>query len=162
MQRELELAAVVARYHRGALPRPQAQALQALDLPDRRMAVQAAGILRLAKALDIPASRSRGAAEKAPRLEVGMAEHAIMLRLESYSALERSAERMASSRHLLETVLRRPILVQALRAVASRRGRATPGRPSAKGSAKIFCAGCHLQEYRYWFIRTSPPEVCVC
>jgi len=116
--RELELAAVVARYHRGALPRPSAKAMQTLDLPDRHQAMQLAGILRLANALD---RRPAGAAtEKTPRLEVsvveagGLAHSAVVVRVAGYSALDRSAESIAAARHLLETVLRRSILVRPL------------------------------------------------
>src|ERR1017187_4728457 len=45
--RELELAAVVTRYHRGALPRPSAKTMQILALPDRPLAMELAGVLRL-------------------------------------------------------------------------------------------------------------------
>ncbi len=51
--RELEMAAVVARYHRGALPRPGGKTMQALALPDRPLAMELAGVLRLANALDL-------------------------------------------------------------------------------------------------------------
>ena len=50
--REQELAAVVARYHRGALPRPRGKTMQLLELPDRPIAMELAGVLRLANALD--------------------------------------------------------------------------------------------------------------
>jgi len=50
--REFELAAVVARYHRGALPRPRGKKVQLLELPDRPIALELAGVLRLANALD--------------------------------------------------------------------------------------------------------------
>jgi len=36
-----------------------------------------------------------------------------------YSALDRSAEEIAAARHLLETVLRQPVLVRALRTPAT-------------------------------------------
>jgi CHAD domain-containing protein len=116
--RELELAAVVARYHRGALPRTGAKVMQTLDLPDRHQAMQSAGILRLANALDKrPAS---SASEKTPRLEVsiieagGLIHSAVVVRVAGYSALDRSAESVAAARHLLETVLRRSVLVRPL------------------------------------------------
>src|SRR6266436_444339 len=51
--RELELAAVVARYHRGALPRPRGKTMQTLELGDRATAMELAGVLRLANALDL-------------------------------------------------------------------------------------------------------------
>jgi exopolyphosphatase/guanosine-5'-triphosphate,3'-diphosphate pyrophosphatase len=113
--RELELAAVVARYHRGALPRPRGKTMQALELPDRPIAMKLAGILRLAKALDTRHGRNRSGNEKAPRLEIGLQDHFALVRVTGYSALDRSAERVAAARQLLETVLRRPVLVRALR-----------------------------------------------
>jgi exopolyphosphatase/guanosine-5'-triphosphate,3'-diphosphate pyrophosphatase len=106
--REMELAAVVARYHRGALPRPRGKTLQRLELPDRRIAVQLAGVLRLANALDL-----RNGSE--PALQVGIQDRAVMVQAAGYSALGRSAEEVAAARHLLETVLRRPVLVRGMR-----------------------------------------------
>jgi exopolyphosphatase/guanosine-5'-triphosphate,3'-diphosphate pyrophosphatase len=117
--REMELAAVVARYHRGALPRPRGKTLQRLELPDRRIAVQLAGVLRLANALDM-----RNGTE--PRLEVGVQNHIVLVRAAGYSAMDRSAENVAAARHLLETVLRRPVLVRGLR-VASGEKRVASG-----------------------------------
>jgi hypothetical protein len=46
---------------------------------------------------------------------VRLQDQAILLRVEGYSALDRSAEEVAAARHLLETVLRRPVLVRTLR-----------------------------------------------
>jgi CHAD domain-containing protein len=120
--RELELAAVVARYHRGALPRPRGKTMQGLELADRAIAMELAGVLRLAKALDM--SHGRIGNESAPRLEVGLQDRVIVVRAAGYSALDRSAEDIAAARHLLEAVLRRPVLVRALRG-------STEGRKSA-------------------------------
>jgi exopolyphosphatase/guanosine-5'-triphosphate,3'-diphosphate pyrophosphatase len=113
--REMELAAVVARYHCGALPRPRGKKLQRLERSDRRIAVQLAGVLRLANALDM-----RNGAE--PRLEVGVQDHIVLVRAAGYSVMDRSAENVAAARHLLETVLHRAVLVRGLR-VASREQR---------------------------------------
>lgn len=120
--RELELAAVVARYHRGTLPRPRGKAMQLLEFPDRPIAMELSGILRLANALshhsgdDQGQRRATSANEKqrVPRIDVGLHERCVLLRVEGYSALDRSAEGVAAARHLLETVLRRPVLVRAL------------------------------------------------
>jgi CHAD domain-containing protein/HD superfamily phosphodiesterase len=109
--RELELAAIVARYHRGALPRPRKKTLQRLQIEDRRTAVQLAAILRLANAFD-----KRNGIE--PRLQVHVDDRAVLVQAAGYSALDRSAEDIAAARHLLETVLRRPIMVRPLRAVS--------------------------------------------
>ena len=129
--RDLELAAVVARYHRGALPRPRAKTLQLLALPDRPIAIELAGILRLANALD---TRNGGKGkdtgnETSPRLEVSLQDHFIEIRKAGYSAMEPSAEGVAGARHLLETVLRRPVMVRTLRAAASPKQSSTRGEP---------------------------------
>src|SRR5260370_30342263 len=63
--RELELAAVVARYHRGALPRPRGKAMLLLELPDRAIAMELGGGLRLAGALAL--RDGRGGVEDARR-----------------------------------------------------------------------------------------------
>jgi CHAD domain-containing protein len=112
--RELELAAIVARYHRGALPRPRKKNLQVLDVGERRVAVQLAAILRLANAFD-----RRNGIE--PRIQVGLDDRAVLVQAAGYSALHRSAEEIAGARHLLETVLRRPVLVRPLRAREGKR-----------------------------------------
>jgi CHAD domain-containing protein len=110
--RELELSAVVARYHRGALPRPRGKSLQRLDLPDRRIALQLAGVLRLSNTLDTRNGNG-------PRIDVQVHDDFVLVRAAGYSALDRSAEEVAAARHLLEVVLRRPVLVRALRVAAS-------------------------------------------
>jgi exopolyphosphatase/guanosine-5'-triphosphate,3'-diphosphate pyrophosphatase len=110
--RERGLAAVVARYHRGALPRARRKTLETLEPADRRVAVQLAGVLRLANALDM-----RNGVE--PKLQVAMEDRAVLVRAAGYSAMARSAEEIAAARHLLETVLRRPVLVRALRVASS-------------------------------------------
>jgi len=114
--RELELAAVVARYHRGALPRSRCKSMQRLELPDRRVALELAGVLRLANALDL---RNGTAA----RLAVELRDRVVLVESADYSPLDRAAEDVAAARHLLETVLRRPVMVKALH-VADNRSRA--------------------------------------
>jgi exopolyphosphatase/guanosine-5'-triphosphate,3'-diphosphate pyrophosphatase len=116
--REMELVAVVARYHRGALPRPQGKSLQVLELPDRPIAMELAGVLRLANALDTRHVRHADGAENSPRLEVSLQDRVVVVRAAGFSALDGSAEGVAAARHLLETVLRRPVLVRSLRAAS--------------------------------------------
>ena len=116
--REMEMAAVVARYHRGALPRPRGKSLQVLKLPDRPIAMELAGVLRLANALDVPHGRHEDGGEDSPRLEVSLQDRVVVVRAVGYSALDGSAVGIAAARHLLETVLRRPVLVRSLRSSA--------------------------------------------
>jgi CHAD domain-containing protein len=101
---ELQLAASVARYHRGALPRPRKKSVQLLALTDRPVVLQLAGVLRLANSLD-----TRNGTE--PRLRVEIKDKAILVQAAGYAPLDRSAEAVAGARHLLEVVLRRPVLV---------------------------------------------------
>jgi CHAD domain-containing protein len=105
--RELQMAAVIARYHRGALPRPRKKSVQIFELPDRRIMLQLAGVLRLANSLD-----THNGTE--PHLKVTFDDKVILVRAAGYAALNRSAEEVAAARHLLETVLRRPILISRL------------------------------------------------
>ena len=111
--RELELAAVVARYHRGTLPRPRGKAMQSLELPDRHLAMQLAGVLRLANALDMRNGTS-------PKLAVELSGRVLRVQSAGYSPLDRSAENVAAARHLLETVLRLPVMVKPLPAATAR------------------------------------------
>ncbi len=105
--RELQMAAVIARYHRGALPRPRKKSVQLLELPDRRIMLQLAGVLRLANSLD-----THNGTE--PKLRVALDDKVILVQAAGYSALEQAAQEVAAARHLLEVVLRRPVLVRRL------------------------------------------------
>jgi hypothetical protein len=49
-------------------------------------------------------------------------DRSVLVRVAGYSALDRSAEQIAAARHLLETVLRRPVLVRALRVATGAHG----------------------------------------
>ena len=106
--RELGMAAVVARYHRGALPSGRKKTLQALELTDRRVAVQLAAVLRLANALDLHNGTQ-------PSLRVAADHQTVTVQSAGYSAMDRTAEGIAAARHLLETVLHKPVLVRAMR-----------------------------------------------
>ena len=130
--REMEMAAVVARYHRGALPRPRGKSLQVLELPDRPIAMELAGVLRLANALDACHGRKSDGGGDSPRLEVRLQDRVLVVRAAGYSALDGAAEDVAAARHLLETVLRRPVLVRGLRASAG--GSGSAGRALVAGS----------------------------
>jgi CHAD domain-containing protein len=104
--RELELAAVVARYHRGALPHPRSKTMQRVELPDRQSVLRLAGVLRLANALDTGIK---------PEISIEMREHFVQVKCAGYSPFDSSADEVAASRHLLETVLRFPVIVKPLR-----------------------------------------------
>jgi len=107
-QQDLGLAAVVARYHRGALPQGSQKALRALSPERKQQVLQLAGILRLANAFD---SKGDG---RILGLEVQGHNGYPVIAAQGYSPRDRQAEAIAAARHLLESVCRVPILVKPL------------------------------------------------
>jgi exopolyphosphatase/guanosine-5'-triphosphate,3'-diphosphate pyrophosphatase len=117
---DLQRAAIVARFHRGALPRRNHKLLRELLPDEQKGTIHLAAILRLANALDgthdgkirriqveIVANRN-GAAGLSPK-------EALVLGADGYDPLGAGAQMIAAERHLLETVLRRPILIQPIK-----------------------------------------------
>ena len=113
--KELQMAAAVARFHRGALPRSRHPALQPLPPELRRPVLHLAGVLRLANALDLC---HEGAA---PRLKVEDDQGTVIVRAPGFEPLGPAAEEVAAARYLLEVILRRPILIQSEKAKPRRR-----------------------------------------
>jgi exopolyphosphatase/guanosine-5'-triphosphate,3'-diphosphate pyrophosphatase len=104
----LRLAGIVARYHRGALPRAGQKALRGLSPGQRQSVLQLAGMLRLADAFDIPRDG------RIQRLDVRHENGFVVIGARGYSPRDRRAEAIAGARHLLEVVYRRPVIVQPL------------------------------------------------
>jgi CHAD domain-containing protein len=100
-----ELAAIV-RYHRGAEPRPSHRRFAALP-PERRERVLAlAGVLRLAQTF------RRAGTDPAAPLRATFTFDGIDLFLPRLPDTQANAARLAAGKHLLETFLHRPILIQ--------------------------------------------------
>ncbi len=110
----MELTAVVARYHCGPLPSGRRKTLQRMQPVERRAAVQLAGVLRLANALDLRNGKD-------PELRVEIKDRIVIVEVSGYVPASRFAEEIAAARHLLELVLRRPVLVRRLRIVRQQR-----------------------------------------
>jgi CHAD domain-containing protein len=106
---DLQLAGVVARYHRGALPRAGQKALRGVALGERAVLLRLAAILRLADAFDAERNGAVG------RLEVCLQKDFVVVQARGYSPLDPIAERVAAARHLLEIVYHRPVMVKPLR-----------------------------------------------
>ncbi|HEX3353428.1 MAG TPA: CHAD domain-containing protein [Terriglobales bacterium] len=106
---DLLAAGIVARYHRGALPRAGQKALRALPPGQRKDISRLGGILRLANAFD--ASRDG----HIRRLEVHNRNGFLEIAAEGYSSRDRTAEAVAAARHMLETVYRRPLMVKPMK-----------------------------------------------
>ena len=122
---DLRLAAAVARFHRGALPQARHKSLQEFAPEDKKTAIYLAGVLRLANALD--ADRDG----QAPHLKVEAQDGCIAIATAGYSPWTSAAEDVAAARHVLEVVLRKPVVIKALKA-AKPRTRAVKAIPRAQ------------------------------
>ncbi len=104
---------IIARYHRGALPRPRQQTLVGLTPGQSQSILRLAGILRLANAFDSRRDRH------IQNLKVHAQNGYLEIAARGYSPRDRTAESVAAARHLLETVYGRPVMVKPLRATKS-------------------------------------------
>jgi CHAD domain-containing protein len=122
---DLERAAIVARFHCGALPTRRHKDLRDLSPDEQKAAMQLAAILRLANAMDAShdgriqhvqvvetKSRQNGFERNGHRIG---ATQALILAAQGYSPTSPAARTIAAERHLLETILHRPIVIRAAR-----------------------------------------------
>ena len=105
---DLEMVALIARYHRGALPSADQKRLSRLPASLQRFTKSMAGVLRLADALD----RSHDAVIR--RLRVAKPGEFVLISAEGLDEESPLAERVAAARHLLETSCGIPIIVRPL------------------------------------------------
>jgi CHAD domain-containing protein/HD superfamily phosphodiesterase len=116
---DLQRAAIVARFHRGSLPTRKHKDLRDL-LPDEQKAtIQLTAILRLANALDAHDGRIRRIHLENIQIRA-KGNEAVVIAAEGYSPLSTSAQTIAAERHLLETVLHRPVIVKPMKVISSR------------------------------------------
>ena len=132
---DMQRAAIIARFHRGSLPTRRHKSLRDLLPDEQKGAIQLAAVLRLANALDAAhdghirliqvenshrenghfksaSSRKRVAGGPSLRLSSAGKNEALVILAEGYSPLGQSARTIAAERHLLETVLRRPVVIR--------------------------------------------------
>jgi CHAD domain-containing protein/HD superfamily phosphodiesterase len=127
---DLQRAAVVARFHRGSLPTRRHKSLRDLLPDEQKAAIQLAAILRLANAFDASHDghihrikiENNGLRTKINKSE------ALIINAEGYSPMAQSAQTIAAERHLLETVLRRPVVVKSTKNPSLRSHRVAPHR----------------------------------
>ncbi|MCU1301134.1 MAG: hypothetical protein JWQ87_1418 [Candidatus Sulfotelmatobacter sp.] len=130
---EFRRAAIVARFHRGALPTRRHKLLRDL-LPDEQHAsIQLAAILRLSNAMDAAHDghirrvqignvgsdkekhRARRTAGFLLKPQVLNRNEPLVVAADGYNPFGPSAQAIAAERHLLETVLHRALIVRALK-----------------------------------------------
>lgn len=121
----MKRAAILARFHCGALPTPGHRVLRDLLRNEQRIVICLAGVLRLANALDSshdghihsvtvekvapPRRRSNGFLRRPNSLRRN---EALVIAAEGYKDRTPTAQAVAGERYLLETVLKRPIIVK--------------------------------------------------
>jgi CHAD domain-containing protein len=120
----LQLAAVTARFHRGALPTLRHKVLREFALDQKKIALHLSGILRLAHAL------GDGTEVGVQHVSVETDGNDVMIQAQGYNPWTRAAEKVAGAAYLLELVLRKPILIKAApRARPRKTTRSAPARP---------------------------------
>jgi len=129
----LQRAAIIARFHGGALPARNHKAMRDLLPDEQKVAIQLAAILRLANAFDAAHDghirrvnienagtgnrRTNGFLHKPARLPPNQA---LVIEAEGFVAGSTTAQAVAAERYLLETVLRRPVVVKATKLAVPR------------------------------------------
>jgi hypothetical protein len=106
-KRDLELAALIARFHRRALPRPDHKILRAYEFPLRQSVILLAAILRFANAFHGKPYRAiRG-------LEVEDCAGVIVVRAEGFPDRDPLGPKLAAARRLMEFAWQRPVHILA-------------------------------------------------
>jgi len=127
-------AAIVARFHAGALPSRSHKTLRDLLPDEQKITIQLSAILRLANAFDAEHDghilrvkvenpdegrrRTNGFLRKPTKLGPN---EALIIEADGFVAGSATAQAVAAERYLLETVLRRPVVVRAMKSAAARR-----------------------------------------
>jgi CHAD domain-containing protein len=130
---DMRRASLVARFHVGALPARSHKSIRDLLPDEQKSVILLSAILRLANALDSahdghirrlkienappPSPRANGFVQK-PTL-LGKNE-ALVIAAEGYTQGTTTAQTVAAERYLLETVIRRPVVIRPMKAQAIR------------------------------------------
>jgi CHAD domain-containing protein/HD superfamily phosphodiesterase len=125
---DMRRAAVVARFHCGALPARNHKALRDLLPDEQKVIIRLSAVLRLANALDGAHDghirhlriesidhEKRGANGFIRKPLALRSNEALVISAEGYTAGSATAQTVAAERYLLETVLRRPVIVRAVK-----------------------------------------------
>ncbi len=131
----LRRAAIIARFHWGTLPARNHKVLRDLLPDEQKITIQLAAIFRLANAFDTAHDghirrvkieninpgkrRTNGFLRKPAKLPPNQA---LVIEAEGFVAGSATAQAVAAERYLLETVLRRPVVVKAMKSAGARRG----------------------------------------
>lgn len=107
-ENEMARLSVIVRYHRGSEPSETHECFQSLEAAEREQVAWLAGILRLALALGSEAPREMSVAG----VEKTAGTAAIVIRVRGYVESPECAARLAEGKHLLQSLVHRPILIE--------------------------------------------------
>ena len=102
---EIKTIAMIARYHRGALPSEKQNRFRALPASKQASVKLLSGILRFACACDL----ERDA--RIRHIEIEASAPVLTVRAQGYAAATPLAEHLAAARHLLEVAYERPVFI---------------------------------------------------
>jgi CHAD domain-containing protein len=102
----LRCVALIARFHRGALPHAGQKAFSGVSEGKIRIILLLSGILRLADAFDLLLPR------QIRRLTLTRTSEVIHINVPGYSEYDAAAEKLTAARHLLETSCAMPVLIR--------------------------------------------------
>ena len=145
---DMARAAIVARFHCGALPTRGHKALRELSREEQNITVQLAAILRLANALDaahdghirrlrienanLQPNHHRRPSDGLLRKALKLAPNeALIIAAEGFMADSSTAQAAAAERYLLETVLDRPVVIKAMKTPVPQRLTNRPRRAAS-------------------------------
>lgn len=115
---DMRRAAIVARFHCGALPTRSHKALRDLLPGEQKTTIQLAAVLRLANALDATHDghiRRVSVEKENAGNHRGARPSCVVVAAEGYSPRSDVARTAAAERYLLETVLRRPVMIKPMK-----------------------------------------------
>ncbi|HKV27829.1 MAG TPA: CHAD domain-containing protein [Candidatus Acidoferrales bacterium] len=101
---ELQLAALVARYHRKALPQAKHKEFSGLPAAMQQATLFLAGVVRLANCFEQAAKPIR-------KMDLRETSEGLTLRVYGYDGQEPLLSKLANAKHLLEIACRKPIVI---------------------------------------------------
>lgn len=104
-EQDRQVAALVARYHRGALPHAAQKTFAALPENEQRTVISLAAVLRLANACDDATKGAPG------QIKLQKVQGYLVLSVNNLARNSREAEHVAAARYLLELACGMPILI---------------------------------------------------
>ena len=105
----INVAAFLARYHRGSLPQTNHRAFRGLRAHQRKLALFLAGVLRIADATEVDDGLPT------PRIRAEMALGSIQLLIPDFNPLSSKAASVALAKHMLESACKKPMLVKSVK-----------------------------------------------